>query len=403
MISWALVGLSLLTAGVFWALGRVAGALTPFVLALVVVFLLRRPVGRLERMGMRRSAAVGVCYLVSAALLTVLGLFIVPPIGAELRDFGQDFPRYYDAAYDLWTDIETDYLAIELPDWVREAAEASRESVMSWATELSRNVARGVVTVGGQVFGFFVSAFLALALAYFVLRDLPTLKAELVSLPGRERQEEMLGLLGEMTVVLEGFVRGQVIIATIVGVLTGLGLWILGVPYALLIGLIAGVTNLIPYLGPIVGGIVAAISAAFVSPQLVLWTLVWVVVVQQAESTFLQPRVMSDQVHMHPALVILSLLIGATLFGLVGMLFAVPVAAVLKVLFVHYFEKWTDSPISSADGALFRRPGARRRIGDDLCAPEIDECPEESDGEDEERAGATGCGNDEEGDVREGS
>ncbi len=377
IISWALVGLSLIVVGVFWALGRVAGALTPFILALVVVFLLRKPVARLEALGMKRSPAVGVCYLLSVAALTVVGLFIVPPIAAEVSDFVNDFPRYYDAAYDLWGVVETEYLTIELPEWVRNTAESSRESLVSWGTELSRNLARGVVSVGGQVFGFFVNVFLALALAFFVLRDLPTLKSELVSLPGRDKQEEMLGILGEMTTVLEGFIRGQAIIATTVGTLTGLSLWALGVPYALVIGLIAGLTNLIPYLGPIVGGTIAAISAAFVSPQLVLWTLVVVVIIQQAESTFLQPRVMSDQVHMHPALVILSLLIGATLFGLIGMLFAVPVAAVLKVLFVHYFEKWTESPISSEDGALFRKPKPRRQASGEPYEPAVEECSED--------------------------
>jgi len=366
-VSWALVGLGILVAGALWILGRVAGALTPFVLALVVVFLLRGWVTRLEGLGLKRSAAVGVCYLVSAVVLSVIGLFIVPPMAAEIRDFVNDFPRYYDAAYDLWTTVETEYLTVELPNWVREAAEASRESVVTWATGFSKNLAQGVVSVGGQVVGFFVNVFLALALAFFVLRDLPTLKSEVFSLPGPRRRDETLALAAEVTVVLEGFIRGQLMIASLVGLLTGVGLWVLGVPYALVIGIIAGVANLVPYLGPIVGGVVAAISAAFVSPQLVLWAIVWIVVVQQAEGLFLQPRIMSDQVHLHPALVILSLLVGATLFGLIGMLLAVPVAAVAKVLFVHFYEKWTESPISSEHGALFRK--RRAPDSDETCTP----------------------------------
>ncbi len=357
--SWALVGLFLLISFGLWLLSQVATALTPFVLALVVVFLLRRPVAALSARGVPRSLAVVICYLMFFGALTVAGVFVIPPIVAEVRDFAQDFPEYYDSAYNLWLSVEQEYMLIELPEWVKDVAEASRDSIVAWVTEVSRNIGRGVVAIGTQIAGFFVNSFLALALAFFVLRDLPTLKSEMLSLPGPARQQESLKLAGDVTVVLEGYIRGQLMIATIVGVASGLGLWIIGVPYALVIGLIAGLTNLIPYLGPLVGGLIAGISAAFVSPQLVLITIAYIIVIQQVESTFLQPKIMSDQVHIHPVLVILSLLVGATLYGLIGMLIAVPIAAVGKVMFVHYYEKWTESSISAEDGALFRRPKPR--------------------------------------------
>lgn len=372
VVTWTLVGLLLLLSFALWVLGLVSSALTPLLLALVVVFLLRRPVAALSLQGMPRGLAVLTCYLVMFALLTALGLFVVPPLASEVRGFAEAFPTYYDGAYHQWLQIEARYVLIELPEWVRTAAEASRESVVEGITEASRNVARGAVAIGGQVVGFFVNAFLALALAFFVLRDLPTLKAEVLSLPGPARRQESLKLAADVTIVLEGFIRGQLMIATIVGVATGAGLALLGVPYALVIGLIAGVTNLVPYLGPIVGGIVAAISAAFVGWDTVLLTLIWVVVLQQAESMFLQPKIMSDQVHLHPVLVILSLLVGATLFGLVGMLVAVPIAAVVKVMFIHYYEKWTESSISGENGALFRRPRQRTGRGARPC-PDPDE------------------------------
>jgi predicted PurR-regulated permease PerM len=371
-VSWALIGVFVLIAAGLWLLGRVAGAFTPFVIALIVVFILRRPVKRLEAAGLSRSLSVAVCYLIAALALTLFGLFVIPAVAGEFRDFSQDFPRYYDAAFGIWNLIEGEYLAIELPDWVAEAGEAARESIISWLTGASRNLAQAAIIAGGQVIGFLINVFLALALAFFVLRDLPTLKSEILALPGPERREESFALAAEVTDVVEGFIRGQGIIAIIVGTLTALGLWVLGVPYALLIGLIAGITNLIPYLGPLVAGAIAAISAAFVSPQLVFWTIVYIVVIQQLESTYLQPRIMSDQVHLHPVLVILSLLVGATLFGLVGMLFAVPIAGVAKVMFVHYFEKWTASSISHEQGALFRKPKRRGVVRGDECVP-VDE------------------------------
>ncbi|MBE0417210.1 MAG: AI-2E family transporter [Coriobacteriia bacterium] len=366
-ISWALIGVLVLVAGALWMLGRIASALTPFLIALVVVFILRRPVKRLETAGLSRSLAVVLCYLIAAVALAVFGLFVIPAVVGEFRDFSEDFPRYYDAAFGLWEQVESEYLTIELPRWVTDAGDAARESIISWLTGASRNIAQVAINIGGQVLGFFINVFLALALAFFVLRDLPTLKSEILALPGPERREESFKLAAEVTDVLEGFIRGQSMLAAIVGVMTALGLWVLGVPYALLIGLIAGITNLIPYLGPLVGGAIAAISAAFVSPQLVLWTVVWIVIIQQAESTFLQPRIMSGQVHLHPVLVILSLLVGATLFGLVGMLLAVPIAGVAKVMFVHFYEKWTESSIAHEKGALFRKPKRRGTMRNGEC------------------------------------
>lgn len=380
LISWTLVGVLVLVAGGLWVLGRIAPALTPFLISLVVVLLLKGPVRRLEARGMSRALAVLACYLVSLALVTIFALFVAPPVATQFREFAAEFPNYYDSALQLWERAQDQYVSVPLPDWVDEAAEGARASIISWIAITSRNLAQLALSTGGQVLGFVLDLFLSLLLAFFVLRDLPTLKSEVLSLSGPGRREEVFHLAGEVTEVLEGFLRGQGLIALIVGTLTAIGLAVLGVPYALLIGVIAGVSNLIPYLGPLVGGSIAAISAAFVSPMLVLWTVLYVVAVQQVDSMFLSPLIMADKVHLHPILVILSLLIGGTLGGIVGMLLAVPVAAIAKVVFIHYYEKWTESSISAEDGALFRKPRspAPGEGSQSPCAPAGESAPHDS-------------------------
>jgi predicted PurR-regulated permease PerM len=147
-----------------------------------------------------------------------------------------------------------------------------------------------------------------------------------------------------MNVVVGGFIRGQALIALIVGVVTGIAMAVIGVPFAGMIGVIAGVTNIIPYVGPIVGGFVAAVVALFVDPWLAVWAILAFVAIQQLESMFLSPRIMSDQVGIHPVLVIVVLLAGASLGGLLGMLLAVPVAGVIRVTWDFFREKagWID-------------------------------------------------------------
>lgn len=361
--AWSALGIALLVAGALWLLGRATPVLTPLLLALVTIIVLRRPVDWFDARSVPRWLAVVVCYLASAVVLTLVGLFVVPVVVREVSAFAQEFPRYYDSLYRLWTHLESQYATADWPGWVGELLLASRETIVSWATRISGSTALFVVTAGGRLFGFLVHLFLALALAFFILRDLPTLLRELLGLAGPGTRAEVLRLASEVVNVLEGFLRGQLIIATIVGVITGAGLAVLGVPYAAVIGLIAGVTNLVPYLGPWVGGAVAAVSAAFVGPGLMWWTIVWVFVVQQTESLVLQPRIMAQQVRIHPALVIAALTAGATFFGLPGMLLAVPVAAVLTVVFVHYYERSSGREVRSADGALF--PARELKTDDD--------------------------------------
>lgn len=377
---WTLIGIAVLVVATLWLLGRFAGVLTPFVFAALVVFLLRRPVAILAARGMARGAAVGLCYLVMLGFVSFASVAVVPPLVSQFGEFLGDFPQHFAAARDLWFELQLRYTSMEVPQWVQDALLAQRESLASQTAEWSKRLASGVVLVGGQAFSVVLNTFLALTLAFFVLRDLPTIKSEVLALGGLKRREDLLEVFERVTQVVEGWLRGQSLIALIVGVLTWLGLQLLGVPYALIIGLIAGITNLIPYLGPLVGGSIAAISAAFVSPMLVLYTIIYIFVLQQLESMFLQPRVMSDQVNIHPVLVVLSLLIGASVGGLFGMLLAVPVAGALNAVFVYYFEKHTDSELATEGGALFRRTG---------CDPDDEACTDDADvhvDDDEERS-----------------
>ncbi|MDZ4180377.1 MAG: AI-2E family transporter [Coriobacteriia bacterium] len=381
--TWTAIGMAILLVGALVLLARISTVLTPFIFALLVVFILRRPVSALSARGFSRSAAVGLWYLVGALVVTFVGVFVVPPLIAQGREFITDFPGYYEAASRLWFRFQVEYTSIEIPAWLQDAVLSARESITGQLTAWSQAVASTALNVGGRLIGFVVNIFLALALAFFVLKDLPALKDELLRLGGAKRRDSLLEVLGRITIVVEGWLRGQSMIALIVGVLTWLGLQFLGVPYALIIGIIAGITNFIPYLGPVVGGIIAAISAAFVSPQLVVYTVIWIVILQQAESMFLQPRIMSEQVNIHPVLVIFALLIGAQTAGIAGMVLALPIAGVLNVLFVYYFERHTASELATEEGALFRKV----RCPEGASEPCEDEVPDRSPVEptDEER------------------
>lgn len=353
-VSWALVGMLVLAAAATFALVKISSALVPFGLALIIVFLLRSPVAMLERRGLKRGLAVAVCYVAILGALVVAGLFIVPPLVDQVRQFLDAFPRYYDKVLHLWEQLQQQYSAVAWPAWLDQALVGIRDELAKQLAAWSTNLAKEIFSVGGGALTFLLNGFLALVVAFWLLKDMEVIKREFVMLAGPKRREEASVVMGKVSTVLSGYLRGQAIVSAVTAVIVTIGFTILGVPYALVLGLLAGALNVVPWFGPLVAEIISAIAAAFVSPWLALGAVLVVMGAQQITDMFITPRVMSEQVDLHPVLVIFSLLTGAALAGIVGMVLAIPVAAIAKGLFVYYFEKWAESRLATENGALFR-------------------------------------------------
>ena len=363
--AWALIGVLILVSAAFVALLKVAPALVPFAMAIVIVYLFRGPVAALERRGLKRGLAVGLCYLVAIGGLVVAGLFIVPPLAEQVRQFLMAFPGYYDKAYALWQQLQAQYNAVTMPAWVNEALLGLSDSISKQVMEWSSALASTVFSVGSGAVSFLFNSFLALVAGFWILKDLNAIKHEVVLLAGPRRRDEAGVLSAKVSKVLGGYLRGQLVVSASTAVLVAIGLSIMGVPYALVLGLLAGVLNVIPWFGPIVTEIVVGIAAVFVSPTLALFAVLWILATQQITDIFITPRVMSEQVDLHPLLVIFSLLVGSTLAGFMGLLLAIPVAAIGKGIFVHYFEKWTDSKLTTERGAFFKEKKPECEPGED--------------------------------------
>jgi predicted PurR-regulated permease PerM len=136
--------------------------------------------------------------------------------------------------------------------------------------------------------------------------------------------------------------------------MVAVGLSVLQVPGAIVIAVFAGLVNVVPYLGPGLAMALAGLAGLFVSPWLGLWAVVVVIVATQLDSLVLNPRIMSGQVDLHPVLVVFSLLTGATLFGVAGMILAIPVAAIAKAVFMYFYELRTGTDLATEGGALFK-------------------------------------------------
>ncbi len=355
--AWAAIGVIILLYGAGMVAGRLTGALVPFGIALAIIVVLRGPVSRLTRRRLPRAAAIAVCYLAGAVVVAVALLVIAPIFGAQVGALASAMPGYLDKAYKLWLAVTRPKGTPIVPGWVTTAVLNLKDTAAASIGSISSQGITIAFAAGSQAVTLVLDIVIALIIAFYTLLDLPKLLDEAMRIvPERFREEAAHGL-ATVSRILGGWMRGTFIDALVVGALIASGLSLLGVPYGFAIGIIGGVLNIVPYLGPVVAALFAGLSGLFGgSPWLAFWAVAVVFSVQQFDSLWLNPRIMSRNVDLHPVLVVFSLLTGVTLFGIPGMLLAVPVAAIGKGLFVYYYERRTQQSLCTDDGVLFRTP-----------------------------------------------
>ncbi len=354
-VTWSAVGILLLLSVTGYALGRISAAIVPFVIAAIIVFLMQGPVASFERRGMARNAAVGVCFAIALGLLTLVMTFVAPAVVRQLTELAKSVPDWIDQGQATFETLQQQYSQLVIPDWLRNLVAALVSSISSIVVSFGRSAAEFILAAGGGIATGFFDVFIAFVVAFWVLKDLPKMRDELVMLAGEKRETDVENLILTVNRVVGGYLKGQTIVSAITATLAGIGLAILGVPYVLLLSVITFFSNFVPYVGPFVAGAAAAMVAIFDGgPWQAVWAIVIVIAAQNITDNLITPRIMSEQVDLHPTLVIFSLLVGGTLFGLPGMIFAIPVAATGKGLFVYYFERRTSRSLASEDGAFFR-------------------------------------------------
>jgi predicted PurR-regulated permease PerM len=362
--AWAVIGVLTLLYTAALVVGLLTPALVPFGLALVIVVVLRGPVARLERLKVPRGIAVALCYLVGILIVSVGLLFVVPALAQQVGAFASALPDYVDKAYKIWTDVTQPKGTPIVPSWVTTMVLNLKDAATTSLGTLSKQGLSIAFAAGSQAVTLVFSIVLGLIISFYTLLDLDKMSEEAMKLVPESRREDVQHGFATVSRILGGWMRGAFLDSLIVGTLIAVGLTLLGVPYGVAIGMIAGVLNVVPYLGPVAAAGFAAMSGLFTgNPWLALWAVVIVLSVQQFDNLWLNPRIMSSNVDLHPVLVVFSLLTGATLFGVPGMLLAVPVAAICKGLFVYYFERRTSQSLCTTDGVLFKSAGEGRDEG----------------------------------------
>lgn len=287
----------------------VFGAVTALVLA---------PVARLlERLHLSRGLAALAALLLGVAAVVGVVLLIAVPIGSQVKQLGGALPQ-----------LERPFVNAQhwLADRGVDVGPGTVESVLG--ISLNRATAASAIANAARVtVGVLINAVIVMVVAFWLLRDHGPLRRGLLAvLPGRLRGEVDFAITA-FVVVFGGYLRGQLVLAGFVGVLSGLGCAAIGVPFPLLVGLAAGVFELIPLAGPFVGAAVGVVFALTVSPALAGGTIVLFLGIHIIDGYFVSPRIQGRFVRLHPLLTILALIVGVEAAGFAGAFFAVPVAS----------------------------------------------------------------------------
>ncbi|MGH9043219.1 MAG: AI-2E family transporter [Acidimicrobiia bacterium] len=333
-VAWAVVGITAVLAIIAWLSVKVAVIFPPLILAGALVFILNPVVSYLHRRRIPRAMGAGLTYFGFLATVALIGVIMLPAVKDQADNLSDRWPTIR-AKMERWVDDRAESVKGTPFEFDRKTL---GEDVTNRNDTIQEQLER-VAKIGVQVFHALLVMVLAPIFAFYLLIDLPHLKRTAVGLIPAGARPEVLLIARRMNSAVGGFFRGQLLVALIVGILCSIGLKIIDLPFWLLIGMVAGLFNVIPLVGPYIGGIPALVIALTTEePITAVWVVVIMVAAQQIDNHFISPLVMHRVVKLHPVLVMLALLLGGTLGGFFGLLIAVPTAAVIKILVGHLWR-----------------------------------------------------------------
>jgi predicted PurR-regulated permease PerM len=298
-----------------------------FLLALLFAIVLSGPVNYLAHMGLPRGLGVLVVLASLVLVLWLLSKAVIPVVQAQTEQFIGDFPALLAQTQGVTTSLESAFglenETILDPQRPLDAGRTflSGHTTVSSVVDIGRNIAEAVS----------LSVVAVIVTIYLVVSPAPLVNGFVALFPAGQR-ERVREVLGKMYHAVQKWVLGQLSAMVIIGVLTAITLSIIGIPYALSIGALSGLLAFLPLIGVLISIIPPVLLALTINPILVVWVILSYIVVHQIEAHVIQPVVMSRAVSLHPVVIVLAILVMGTLFGLVGVLLAVPLVAALGVL-----------------------------------------------------------------------
>jgi predicted PurR-regulated permease PerM len=338
----------LVVLGIAWILIHIREIILLVVLGILFAAAIEPLVFRLRRRGMHRGQAILTVYVGLVFSLGLVLYLIVPPLVNQATLLTDDIPEILSDLRDQAATSDNEFVRTTGTRTMNRAIRAYEDFRTSPNIEGSQAV-EYVTSAVGVVFTI-VST---LVVAFYWMTEKAIIKRLVLGLVPLDKRDRAHSLWDEIEYKLGGWTRGQLFLCLVIGVLSAIGYFLIGLDFWLALGIFAGITEIIPFFGPIIGGTAAVTIALTVSWQKALIVLVFVIALQQLESVFLVPRVMRNAVGMTPLTVILAVLVGGALYGPLGAILAIPIGAAVQVLVQDLLHARADDPDSIIREAQF--------------------------------------------------
>jgi len=328
-----------------WLLYLLAPVLTPFVAAALLAYIGDPLADRLQRLKLPRTLAVVAVFVLTFSMLGLLILLVGPLIRTQVGALLNALPEIVRQFEQVWLPNIAELLSLDIGEDVGVGAFIARYGDMAgtWGTKVLVSVSQS----GGALAAAVLSFFLVPILTFYLLRDWDLIVLHIGALVPSEHRATVAELAKDTDEMLGAFLRGQLLVMLALSVIYSVGLGIVGLKFAIAIGVVSGLVSFVPYLGFVFGIVLASLTVALdPSP---LWPLVGVVatftIAQLLEGSLLTPKLVGDRIGLHPVLIIFAIAAGGQLFGFFGILLALPAAAVLSVLVRFAYHRYlTEHP-----------------------------------------------------------
>ncbi len=319
--------------------GTIISVISPLFIGWFIAWLLNPIVKKLTERGMKRGLATFIAFFIMIGIVTAILAFTLPSLGQQISDIVAAVPKI---ASDIksWVDGLFEKLAnisLENMDTIKNSFFAKIES---FATSIQTNLPETAVNIVSSLVSGIGKIAISLILGFYILYDFDKVSDHFVKLFPKKARDDVLYLSTKLNETLYSFVSGTLWLSLLLFIISVIGFSIIGLNAPVLISFVCVITNLIPYIGPYLGAAVAAAIGFAESPLVGILTLVFILIVQTLEGNILNPLVMSKKMNLSPITIIISLLIFEHLFGIIGMVIATPVVAILKIIYVFLDEKF---------------------------------------------------------------
>ena len=308
--------------------------------SIIIAYAFNPIIDYFERKNIKRSLGVLILYLLILAVFVVLGVAVVPNSGRAVRTLVSNLPLYFEQLSDFFDSFYTGYYSTlgGLPPVFEGIENIIMDSIVKlelWVSDSLTSFVGGIISVVSKLVSIILIPILVM---YFLVHKLYFREIVKKLIPTKYR-EDTLYLASVIDLSLKQFIKGRLLMSLYAGVMTTILLLVLGIEFPFVIGFITGIADIIPYIGPFLGYLPAIFFAAISEPIKILWISIFWVIIQWTENNIVAPKIIGENMGMHPMIILLSIIIGGGIFGVFGMILSVPLVAIIKIIVIYIMDK----------------------------------------------------------------